>query len=156
MDNCLGHMTCEGRWACPALLPFTCVAYMVRPHLPGRKLDGVAEADDSHRSMESPVRAGFHRLDVQKTTWDVPLRYSALRAVGSGAYGTVWWVETPGRCTTSLKSDEGSAVDAFSDLVRKNTVQMHLYLFQDPMQCNDLTKNKQKKQTKTGTYIERL
>lgn len=39
--------------------------------------------------MESPVRAGFHRLEVQKTTWDVPLQYTALRAVGSGAYGTV-------------------------------------------------------------------
>ncbi|XP_076597932.1 mitogen-activated protein kinase 14A [Chaetodon auriga] len=38
---------------------------------------------------DSPVRPGFHRLEIQKTTWDVPERYTALRAVGSGAYGTV-------------------------------------------------------------------
>uniref|UniRef100_A0A3Q3XHZ5 mitogen-activated protein kinase n=1 Tax=Mola mola TaxID=94237 RepID=A0A3Q3XHZ5_MOLML len=38
---------------------------------------------------ESPVRSGFQRLDVHKTTWDVPKRYTALRPVGSGAYGTV-------------------------------------------------------------------
>ncbi|KAL7397945.1 hypothetical protein ABVT39_002149 [Epinephelus coioides] len=38
---------------------------------------------------DSPVRAGFHRLEVQKTTWDVPERYTTLRSIGSGAYGTV-------------------------------------------------------------------
>uniref|UniRef100_A0A3Q0S943 mitogen-activated protein kinase n=1 Tax=Amphilophus citrinellus TaxID=61819 RepID=A0A3Q0S943_AMPCI len=37
----------------------------------------------------SPVRPGFHRLEIQKTTWDVPQRYVTLHAVGSGAYGTV-------------------------------------------------------------------
>ncbi|XP_068603204.1 STKc_p38 domain-containing protein [Brachionichthys hirsutus] len=39
--------------------------------------------------MDSSVRSGFHRLEIQKTSWDIPQRYSALRAVGSGAYGTV-------------------------------------------------------------------
>ncbi|XP_060930356.1 STKc_p38 domain-containing protein isoform X1 [Limanda limanda] len=38
---------------------------------------------------DSPVRAGYHRLEIQKTTWDVPERYETLRSVGSGAYGTV-------------------------------------------------------------------
>ncbi|XP_037540946.1 STKc_p38 domain-containing protein [Nematolebias whitei] len=38
---------------------------------------------------ESPVRPGFYRLEVQKTTWDVPERYAALKPIGSGAYGTV-------------------------------------------------------------------
>uniref|UniRef100_A0A3P9N0Q6 mitogen-activated protein kinase n=1 Tax=Poecilia reticulata TaxID=8081 RepID=A0A3P9N0Q6_POERE len=37
----------------------------------------------------SPVRPGFHRVEVQKTTWDVTERYTTLLAVGSGAYGTV-------------------------------------------------------------------
>ncbi|XP_031142298.1 STKc_p38 domain-containing protein isoform X1 [Sander lucioperca] len=37
----------------------------------------------------SPVRPGYHRLEVQKTTWDVPERYTALKSIGSGAYGTV-------------------------------------------------------------------
>ncbi|KAJ8369947.1 hypothetical protein SKAU_G00099750 [Synaphobranchus kaupii] len=39
--------------------------------------------------MASPVQTGFHRLEVQKTTWDVPKRYTTLKSVGSGAYGTV-------------------------------------------------------------------
>ncbi|XP_041860935.1 STKc_p38 domain-containing protein [Melanotaenia boesemani] len=38
---------------------------------------------------DSPVRPGFHRQEIQKTTWDVPERYTALNPVGSGAYGTV-------------------------------------------------------------------
>uniref|UniRef100_A0A3Q1FAU2 mitogen-activated protein kinase n=1 Tax=Acanthochromis polyacanthus TaxID=80966 RepID=A0A3Q1FAU2_9TELE len=37
-------------------------------------------------SMNLP---GFHRLEIQKTTWDVPERYTTLRSIGSGAYGTV-------------------------------------------------------------------
>nr|XP_055043343.1 STKc_p38 domain-containing protein isoform X1 [Misgurnus anguillicaudatus] len=39
--------------------------------------------------MASPLKAGFHRLEIQKTTWDVPDRYTCLKPVGSGAYGTV-------------------------------------------------------------------
>ncbi|XP_030623029.1 mitogen-activated protein kinase 14A [Chanos chanos] len=39
--------------------------------------------------MTSPLKTGFHRLEVQKTTWDVPERYTTLKPVGSGAYGTV-------------------------------------------------------------------
>ncbi|KAI4873763.1 hypothetical protein NFI96_010627 [Prochilodus magdalenae] len=39
--------------------------------------------------MASPLKAGFHRLEIQKTTWDVPDRYTSLNSVGSGAYGTV-------------------------------------------------------------------
>ncbi|XP_051907404.1 STKc_p38 domain-containing protein isoform X1 [Hippocampus zosterae] len=36
-----------------------------------------------------PVRPGFQRVEIHKTTWEIPQRYTALRAVGSGAYGTV-------------------------------------------------------------------
>ncbi|KAL7860127.1 hypothetical protein SRHO_G00152740 [Serrasalmus rhombeus] len=39
--------------------------------------------------MASPLKAGFHRQEVQKTTWDIPDRYTSLNPVGSGAYGTV-------------------------------------------------------------------
>ncbi|XP_013875318.1 mitogen-activated protein kinase 12 [Austrofundulus limnaeus] len=38
---------------------------------------------------DSPVRPGYHRLEIQKTTWDVPDRYVTLKPIGSGAYGTV-------------------------------------------------------------------
>uniref|UniRef100_A0AAY4BW04 mitogen-activated protein kinase n=1 Tax=Denticeps clupeoides TaxID=299321 RepID=A0AAY4BW04_9TELE len=40
-------------------------------------------------TMTSPVKTGFHRLEIQKTLWDVPDRYGSLKPVGSGAYGTV-------------------------------------------------------------------
>eukprot|EP00079_Xenopus_tropicalis_P015977 XP_004914193.1 PREDICTED: mitogen-activated protein kinase 12 isoform X2 [Xenopus tropicalis] len=39
--------------------------------------------------MESGPRKGFYRQDINKTKWDVPVRYRDLAAVGSGAYGTV-------------------------------------------------------------------
>ena len=39
---------------------------------------------------DSPVHPGFYRTEIQKTTWDVPERYEALKSIGSGAYGTVW------------------------------------------------------------------
>ncbi|CAL9702501.1 unnamed protein product [Knipowitschia caucasica] len=37
----------------------------------------------------SPVRPGYYRMDIQKTTWDVLQTYTQLHPVGSGAYGTV-------------------------------------------------------------------
>ncbi|CAJ1055262.1 STKc_p38 domain-containing protein [Xyrichtys novacula] len=40
-------------------------------------------------AKDSPVRPGFYRHEVQKTTWDIPERYTAPRPIGSGAYGTV-------------------------------------------------------------------
>ncbi|XP_077070274.1 mitogen-activated protein kinase 14A [Siphateles boraxobius] len=39
--------------------------------------------------MASPLKAGFYRLEIQKTTWDAPDRYISLKPVGTGAYGTV-------------------------------------------------------------------
>uniref|UniRef100_A0A4W5NYU0 mitogen-activated protein kinase n=1 Tax=Hucho hucho TaxID=62062 RepID=A0A4W5NYU0_9TELE len=40
--------------------------------------------------LSSPlVTKGFLRLEIQKTTWEVPEQYTVLKAVGSGAYGTV-------------------------------------------------------------------
>ncbi|XP_069792808.1 mitogen-activated protein kinase 14A isoform X2 [Narcine bancroftii] len=39
--------------------------------------------------MGTPARKGFHRQDVNKTVWEVPVRYAALSPIGSGAYGSV-------------------------------------------------------------------
>ncbi|MBN3325835.1 MK14A kinase, partial [Atractosteus spatula] len=39
--------------------------------------------------MATPVKKGFRREEIQKTTWEVPTRYTGLTPVGSGAYGTV-------------------------------------------------------------------
>lgn len=42
--------------------------------------------------MSKRVRPGYYRQDINKTKWEVPERYRDLRQVGTGAYGTVWWV----------------------------------------------------------------
>lgn len=36
--------------------------------------------------------SGFYKIEVNKTVWEVPERYQMLQAVGSGAYGQVWYV----------------------------------------------------------------
>ncbi len=40
--------------------------------------------------MSQKERPTFHRQEVNKTIWEVPVRYQNLSPVGSGAYGTVW------------------------------------------------------------------
>ncbi|KPP57100.1 hypothetical protein Z043_125208 [Scleropages formosus] len=40
-------------------------------------------------AMAFREKRGFHSLEVNKTMWEVPDRYTALKQVGSGAYGTV-------------------------------------------------------------------
>jgi len=35
------------------------------------------------------IKKGFHRIDLNKTVWEVPERYINLNPVGSGAYGQV-------------------------------------------------------------------
>ncbi|XP_048462654.1 mitogen-activated protein kinase 14B-like [Rhincodon typus] len=39
--------------------------------------------------MGTPVRKGFYRQELNKTVWEVPLRYTDLTPIGSGAYGSV-------------------------------------------------------------------
>ncbi|XP_064422393.1 STKc_p38 domain-containing protein [Latimeria chalumnae] len=39
--------------------------------------------------MATPVKSEFYRQEINKTTWEVPVRYSSLCQLGSGAYGTV-------------------------------------------------------------------
>uniref|UniRef100_A0AAX7VT79 mitogen-activated protein kinase n=1 Tax=Astatotilapia calliptera TaxID=8154 RepID=A0AAX7VT79_ASTCA len=34
-------------------------------------------------------KPGYHRLEINKTSWEVPERYRDLKQVGTGAYGTV-------------------------------------------------------------------
>ena len=35
------------------------------------------------------MRNGYHRVELNRTSWDVPQRYVNLSPVGSGAYGQV-------------------------------------------------------------------
>ncbi|XP_072928922.1 mitogen-activated protein kinase 12 isoform X3 [Hemitrygon akajei] len=39
--------------------------------------------------MGTPVKKGFHRQEVNKTVWEVLVRYTDLNPIGSGAYGSV-------------------------------------------------------------------
>uniref|UniRef100_A0AAX7TZH3 mitogen-activated protein kinase n=1 Tax=Astatotilapia calliptera TaxID=8154 RepID=A0AAX7TZH3_ASTCA len=39
--------------------------------------------------MNTRIRPGYHRLEINKTSWEVPERYRDLKQVGTGAYGTV-------------------------------------------------------------------
>lgn len=60
---------------------------------------GPARATSSprgHRWKMSQERPTFYRQELNKTIWEVPERYQNLSPVGSGAYGSVWWV-SPGR-----------------------------------------------------------
>jgi hypothetical protein len=43
---------------------------------------------------ERPVKPGFYRIELTKTVWEVPERYQDLSPIGTGAYGTVWFVIT--------------------------------------------------------------
>ncbi|XP_075738761.1 mitogen-activated protein kinase 14A isoform X4 [Rhipicephalus microplus] len=36
------------------------------------------------------MRSGFHRVELNKTVWEVPVRYTNLSPIGVGAYGQVW------------------------------------------------------------------
>ena len=37
-----------------------------------------------------PLKAGFHRVELNKTVWEIPVKYINLSPVGAGAYGQVW------------------------------------------------------------------
>ena len=43
-------------------------------------------------AVEKPIRAGYYRVELFKTVWEVPVRYQEITAIGTGAYGTVWYV----------------------------------------------------------------
>lgn len=42
--------------------------------------------------MSQEERPTFYRQELNKTMWEVPERYMNLSPVGSGAYGSVWYV----------------------------------------------------------------
>ena len=34
--------------------------------------------------------AAFHKVELFKAEWEVPVYYNEISAIGTGAYGTVW------------------------------------------------------------------
>ena len=39
---------------------------------------------------EPNLKPGYYRLDLNKTLWEIPSRYTNLQPLGHGAYGSVW------------------------------------------------------------------
>ena len=39
--------------------------------------------------MAGSMKTGYHRLELNKATWEVPVRYTGLAGIGAGAYGQV-------------------------------------------------------------------
>ena len=50
----------------------------------------VIAMDTSNSSGEPPLKDGFYRIELNKTVWEVPVKYQDLTPIGSGAYGSVW------------------------------------------------------------------
>lgn len=44
-------------------------------------------------SSAEPSKAGFYRVELNKTVWEVPEKYQELTPIGTGAYGSVWCVQ---------------------------------------------------------------
>lgn len=38
------------------------------------------------------MKPGYYTVELNRTVWAVPVYYQNLTPVGTGAYGTVWWV----------------------------------------------------------------
>ena len=34
---------------------------------------------------------GFHKIELLRTTWEMPVNYQDPQPLGVGAYGQVWW-----------------------------------------------------------------
>ena len=41
-------------------------------------------------AADKSLRESFHRIELFKAEWEVPLNYQEIAAIGTGAYGTVW------------------------------------------------------------------
>ena len=52
--------------------------------------DGAPMELDSGYSADPSLKPGFYRVELNKTVWEVPLKYQELTPIGTGAYGTVW------------------------------------------------------------------
>lgn len=43
----------------------------------------------SRSNLAPDLKPGYHRIELNRTMWEVPDRYSKLQTIGSGAYGQV-------------------------------------------------------------------
>ena len=52
--------------------------------------DKTVAAEERCKMDDLKMKHGFYRVELNKTVWEVPDRYTNLSPVGSGAYGQVW------------------------------------------------------------------
>ena len=41
-------------------------------------------------SASRQLKPGYYVVELNKTVWELPERYQDLRAIGIGAFGSVW------------------------------------------------------------------
>ena len=39
--------------------------------------------------FDVPVKPGYHRVELLRAVWDLPVRYQDIQPIGTGAYGSV-------------------------------------------------------------------
>ena len=39
---------------------------------------------------EPNLKPGYYRLEINKTLWEIPSRYTNLQLIGQGVFGSVW------------------------------------------------------------------
>lgn len=66
--------------------------------------------------MSQNERPTFYRQELNKTIWEVPERYQNLSPVGSGAYGSVWYVLFAAHLYGALHNDRADLVAAHKGL----------------------------------------
>lgn len=54
-------------------------------------LGKISFASASNDYGASDLKPGYYRLELNKTLWEIPSRYTNLQPLGHGAYGSVWY-----------------------------------------------------------------
>ena len=47
--------------------------------------------DSIMTTMETDVAPGFHKVELLRTSWEMPVNYTDPQPLGVGAYGQVWY-----------------------------------------------------------------
>ncbi len=48
------------------------------------------ELDSTPSVGTAAKKDGFYAIELNKTLWEVPMKYQDLTQIGTGAYGSVW------------------------------------------------------------------
>lgn len=68
-------------------------------------------------NLSPNLKPGFHRIELNRTIWEVPDRYSKLQTIGSGAYGQVCSAEQ----AVTQESEAGTTTGTMKVAIKKLT-----------------------------------